>query len=85
MSALKNSQGSALGSLSLPPEWNYEAAVAEVEAMIAEIEAGELDLAQVFDQFAAAVEHLRRCEAFLTQRQQQVELLIENLADDATF
>ncbi len=80
-----NSQEFTPASLSLPPEWNYEAAVAEVEAMIAEIEAGELDLAAVFDQFAAAVEHLRHCEAFLRQRQQQVELLIESLADDSTF
>jgi len=82
MSANLNSQDFTPGPLSFPQEWNYEAAVAEVEAMIAAIEAGELDLAAVFDQFAAAVEHLRHCEVFLTQRQQQVELLIESLADE---
>jgi len=80
-----NRQELTPGSLSFPPGWNYEAAVAEVEAMIADIEAGELDLAAVFDQFAAAVEQLRYCEAFLVERQQQMDLLIENLEEDSTF
>lgn len=63
-------------------DWNYEAAVAKVEAIIARIEAGELELEEVFDQFAAAVEYLRQCETFLQQRQQQVDLLIETLKDE---
>ncbi len=42
----------------LQESWNYEAAVAKVEAIIALIEAGELELEEVFEQFAAAVEHL---------------------------
>ena len=62
-------------------DWNYQAAVAKVEAIIARIEAGELELEEVFDQFAAAVEYLRQCETFLRSRQQQVDLLIETLKD----
>ncbi|HYX14912.1 MAG TPA: exodeoxyribonuclease VII small subunit [Nostoc sp.] len=62
--------------------WNYEAKVAEIEGIIARIEAGELDLEAVFEQFASAVEYLRQCESFLQQRQQQVELLIETLSDE---
>ncbi|QSJ18019.1 exodeoxyribonuclease VII small subunit [Nostoc sp. UHCC 0702] len=62
--------------------WNYEAKVVEIEAIIARIEEGELELEQVFDQFATAVEYLRQCEGFLQQRQQQVDLLIETLSDD---
>lgn len=69
----------------IPPDWNYEAAVAEVEAIIARIEAGELELEEVFDQFTAAVEYLRQCETFLQQRQQQVDLLIETLEDEPQF
>lgn len=61
---------------------NYEAKVAEIEKIIARIEAGELDLAEVFEQFATAVESLRQCENFLQQRQQQVDLLIETLKDE---
>ncbi|MFS0517283.1 exodeoxyribonuclease VII small subunit [Nostoc sp. UIC 10607] len=62
--------------------WNYEAKVAEIEGIIARIEAGELDLEAVFEQFASAVECLRQCESFLQQRQQQVDLLIETLSDE---
>ncbi|MFB2769179.1 exodeoxyribonuclease VII small subunit [Pelatocladus sp. BLCC-F211] len=61
--------------------WSYEAKVAEIEGIIARIEAGELDLADVFEQFAKAVEYLGECESFLQQRQQQVDLLIETLDD----
>jgi exodeoxyribonuclease VII small subunit len=60
--------------------WNYEAKVAEIETIIARIEAGELELEEVFEQFANAVEYLRQCESFLQQRQQQVDLLIETLS-----
>lgn len=65
--------------------WNYEATVAEVEAIIARIEAGELELEEVFDQFATAAERLRQCESFLKERQQQMELLIETLTDEPQF
>ena len=61
---------------------NYEAKVAEVERIIARIEAGELQLEDVFEQFAKAVEYLRNLESFLQQRQQQVDLLIETLNDE---
>lgn len=66
-------------------DWDYEAAVAKVEAILARIEAGELELEEVFDQFAIAVEYLRQCETFLQERQQQVDLLIETLKDDPQF
>jgi exodeoxyribonuclease VII small subunit len=66
----------------LPSGWNYEATVAEVEAIIDRIERGELDLADVFDQFAIAVERLRQCESFLARQQQQVDLLVETLLDE---
>jgi exodeoxyribonuclease VII small subunit len=59
--------------------WNYEEKVKEVEAIITQIESGELSLQDVFDKFALAVESLKECEGFLQQRQQQVDLLIETL------
>jgi len=65
--------------------WSYEATVKRVEAAIARIESGELELADVFDQFADAVEQLRQCETFLAERQQQMDLLIETLSDDPEF
>ncbi|NEO93854.1 MAG: exodeoxyribonuclease VII small subunit [Moorea sp. SIO3G5] len=65
--------------------WNYEATVAKVETIIRQIETGELELAEVFDQFANAVEYLHQCEDFLAQRQQQMDLLIETLTNDSDF
>lgn len=59
----------------------YEETVAKVEAIIAQIEAGKLDLAAVFDEFTAAVEYLGQCESFLQEKQQQMDLLIETLED----
>ncbi len=72
---------------SIPPErpqpdhWHYESAVAEIETIIGKIESGDLDLEEVFEQFAQAVESLQQCESFLAQRQSQIELLIETLGD----
>lgn len=67
--------------LPLSPDWDYETTVAQIESIIARIEMGELSLAEVFDQFAIAVDHLRDCEAFLNHHRQQVDLLIETLTD----
>ena len=69
----------------LPDAWNYEVTVAQVESLIEQIEAGTLSLDEVFEQFAAAVKSLRQCEAFLQQRQQQMGLLIETLAEEPDF
>jgi len=66
----------------LHTDWSYEATVREIEQIMTQIELGELDLADVFDQFAAAVAYLHQCETFLAQRQQQMDLLIETLTDD---
>jgi exodeoxyribonuclease VII small subunit len=63
--------------------WNYEATVKKVEAIMARIETGELELAAVFDQFETAVGYLRQCDLFLKHHQQQMDLLIETLIDDA--
>jgi len=65
------------------PNWHYETSVSEVERIIEGIEGGDLDLVQVFEQFAVAVQHLNQCEAFLIQQQQQMALLVETLQDGA--
>jgi exodeoxyribonuclease VII small subunit len=62
-------------------DWNYEATVDRIEEILEAIESGDLELAEVFSQFALSVDYLDRCESFLAQQQEQVELLIENLGD----
>lgn len=68
--------------LALAPDWSYEQTVAEIEAIVAQIEAGELELADVFSQFSTAVEYLRQCEHFLDHKQRQMDLLLEVLTDE---
>lgn len=65
------------------PDWSYETTVVQVERMINRIESGNLDLAEVFSEFASAVEYLRQCETFLAHQQQQMDLLIETLTDES--
>jgi exodeoxyribonuclease VII small subunit len=65
--------------------WNYEEAVAEVEALIGEIESGSLSLEVVFEKFGRAIERLRQCETFLERGKGRMNLLIEELNGDLEF
>ncbi len=58
---------------------NYEEKVAEVEAIIREIETGSLPLNLLFEKFNLAVEKLEQCDEFLAKNKEQMEILIENL------
>ncbi|MEM0980893.1 MAG: exodeoxyribonuclease VII small subunit [Cyanobacteria bacterium P01_H01_bin.58] len=62
-------------------DWSYETTIGQIEAIVEQLEQGELPLAEVFDQFEQAVQHLRTCEAFLKNRQAQATLLLETLND----
>jgi exodeoxyribonuclease VII small subunit len=62
-------------------DWNYEATLAQVEDILAAIEGGDLELTEVFSQFAVAVDSLQECEKFLVKQRGQVEQLLENLGD----
>jgi exodeoxyribonuclease VII small subunit len=59
--------------------WNYEDAVRKIEAIAAQIESGELALEAVFDRFSTAAEELANCESFLEKKQQQLDVIIEEL------
>ncbi|TVQ10997.1 MAG: exodeoxyribonuclease VII small subunit [Leptolyngbya sp. DLM2.Bin27] len=62
--------------------WSYETTVATVETIIADLESGSLPLAAVLTQFEQAVQALTQCETYLQEKQQQVDVLIETLADE---
>ncbi|MBX2864075.1 MAG: exodeoxyribonuclease VII small subunit [Leptolyngbyaceae cyanobacterium MAG.088] len=62
--------------------WNYEASVEQVEAIITNLETGELPLADIFEQFEKAVTELKKCDNFLQEKQQQAQILIETLMPD---
>ncbi len=59
--------------------WKYETAVNELEAIINQIEVGDLPLEELFNQFETAVEHLHSCGSFLRQGKEKMDLLIETL------
>jgi exodeoxyribonuclease VII small subunit len=63
--------------------WNYETTVSKIEEILTLIESGDLDLADVFEQFSVAVEYLKQCDAFLQDRQQAIELLVEILSSES--
>lgn len=63
-------------------KFKYEETVVNIERVIAQIESGELTLEEVFEKFSIAMTDLQKCEDFLTQGQQQMNLLIETLEDD---
>ena len=85
LSATAASPESANASLDFPEDWSYEITVKKIETIVARIEAGELELADVFQEFSEAVEYLRQCETFLAERQKQADLLIETLLDEPEF
>ncbi|MEA5417899.1 exodeoxyribonuclease VII small subunit [Spirulina sp. CCNP1310] len=64
-------------------EWNYETAIAQVEAIIQQLETGNLPLEQVFSQFEVATTQLRDCETFLAAGQQQINLVVETLGSES--
>jgi exodeoxyribonuclease VII small subunit len=66
-----------------PGGWNYEVSVGEIETLINQIETGDLDLTEVFEKFSSAVERLQQCEAFLHERRQQMDLIIERLGENS--
>ncbi|MEM9978276.1 MAG: exodeoxyribonuclease VII small subunit [Cyanobacteria bacterium P01_D01_bin.2] len=64
--------------------WNYETSIDQVEAIITDLETGDLSLADIFEQFEKAVTELKKCDTFLQKKQQQAQVLIETLVSEET-
>ncbi|MBE9076888.1 exodeoxyribonuclease VII small subunit [Romeria aff. gracilis LEGE 07310] len=62
-------------------DWSYEETLRQVEAIVTQLETGEMPLAEVFEQFSVAIGGLRQCDQFLQEKQQQMSLLVETLVD----
>jgi exodeoxyribonuclease VII small subunit len=56
---------------------DFEKALAELEALVEQLESGELNLDQSLQQFKRGVELTRHCQGVLEQAQQVVEQLIQ--------
>ena len=66
----------------LPDDWSYEDTLSRIEDITAQLETGELPLADVFEQFSEAVGSLQQCDQFLQAKQTQASLLIETLVGE---
>jgi len=55
----------------------FEQALSDLEALVEQLESGELSLDQSLKQFKRGVELTRHCQGILDQAQQVVEQLVE--------
>jgi exodeoxyribonuclease VII small subunit len=58
-----------------PEEVGFDARLAELEAIVGELEDGELNLEQAIERYGAGVQLLRRCHAQLGEYRARVEEL----------
>ena len=63
-------------------DWNYQKTLAQIESIIGKIEAGKINLEDLFSQVAIASQSLQECETYLVQQEQKMDILIETLTDD---
>ncbi len=56
-------------------ELNFEAALAEVEAIVQELESGDTDLTQSLAQYEVGIKRLKQCHDLLQQAERRIELL----------
>ena len=64
------------------PKPTFEEAVAQVEAIIEQIESGEMGLEDQIEQYAKGAELLRRCRAVLDRCEQRVDEISAGLDRD---
>jgi exodeoxyribonuclease VII small subunit len=62
---------------------DFEKALEELEALVEQLESGELNLDQSLKQFKRGVELTRHCQNVLDQAQQTVEQLL-NIEDESS-
>ena len=58
-----------------PGESGFEATLAELEALVSRLEAGDLPLDQALSHFERGVQLTRECQQQLQQAQQRVQIL----------
>lgn len=64
--------------MSQEKEPSFEACLGRLEAIVREIEAGNLDLDTAIARFTEGMELVKRCRALLTVAEQKICLLLEN-------
>ncbi len=62
---------------------SFEHSLTELEAIVRDLEDGQLGLAEALARYEAGVKHLKHCYALLQEAEQKIELLT-GVADDGT-
>ena len=63
--------------MSKPKEPGFEATIAELEALVARMEAGDLPLEEALRSFERGIQLTRECQAALQAAQQRVQILTQ--------
>ena len=66
-----------------PQSQSFEHSLAELEAIVRDLEDGQLGLAESLARYEQGVKHLKNCYSLLTQAEQKIELLTR-VAEDGT-
>lgn len=61
-----------------PEQMTFEQALAELEAIVAAMEQGEVPLAESLDQYERGVQIIKRCRGLLASAEKKIELLSED-------
>jgi len=62
---------------------NFEAAIAELESLVEEMEQGDISLEESLKKFERGIELTRTCQQALREAEQKVQMLIEKQQGDA--
>ncbi|WP_455223369.1 exodeoxyribonuclease VII small subunit [Kaarinaea lacus] len=61
---------------------NFEAAIAELEALVEEMEQGDISLEESLKKFERGIELTRTCQQALQEAEQKVQMLVEKQQGD---
>ncbi len=64
---------------------NLEQSLADLEALVEELESGELPLDQAMKKFEQGIKLTRGCQAALKEAEQKVEILLQSAGGEETL
>jgi exodeoxyribonuclease VII small subunit len=65
----------------LPDGWSFESSLAELEAVVHDLEEGRLGLGEALARYEQGIKHLKRCHDLLQHAERKIELLTGVKAD----
>jgi len=69
--------------MSKPASFNLEKSLAELEALVEELESGDLPLDKAMKKFEEGIKLTRGCRAALQDAERKVEILLQDAGDES--